>query len=91
MNFKEDFFGGAASASYHIEGAITEDGKGLNVWDMMCFTPEAIFEEQHGQRDRVLSMSQREARTAHTKKTPFELQRQNIYVKQLRSCAPRDS
>ena len=34
MGFKKDFVWGAATASYQIEGAYKEDGKGLNVWDI---------------------------------------------------------
>src|SRR5258706_11095105 len=30
-------------ASYAIEGATTEDGKGLSVWDMLCHNEGAIF------------------------------------------------
>ncbi|MCD7958421.1 MAG: beta-glucosidase [Ruminococcus sp.] len=33
MRFKKDFLWGAASASYQVEGAYLEDGKGLNIWD----------------------------------------------------------
>jgi len=36
MSFPKDFVWGAAAASYQIEGAAFEDGKGLSVWDMMC-------------------------------------------------------
>ena len=34
MGFKKDFAWGVASASYQIEGAWNEDGKGPSVWDM---------------------------------------------------------
>ena len=34
--FPKNFVWGAATASYQIEGAAFEDGKGLSVWDMMC-------------------------------------------------------
>ena len=34
MLFKEDFAWGVATASYQIEGAYTEDGRGLSVWDV---------------------------------------------------------
>ncbi|MFW6022164.1 MAG: GH1 family beta-glucosidase [Halanaerobiaceae bacterium] len=34
MSFPENFTWGAAAASYQIEGAAFEDGKGLSVWDM---------------------------------------------------------
>ena len=36
MSFSDDFVWGAAAASYQIEGAAFEDGRGLSVWDMMC-------------------------------------------------------
>ncbi len=34
MGFSKDFIWGAAAASYQIEGAYVEDGKGLNIWDV---------------------------------------------------------
>ena len=34
--FPKNFVWGTATASYQIEGAAFEDGKGLSVWDMMC-------------------------------------------------------
>jgi len=36
MSFKKDFMWGTASASYQVEGAYNEDGKGLNIWDYYC-------------------------------------------------------
>lgn len=33
MGFSKDFLWGVATASYQIEGAYKEDGKGLNIWD----------------------------------------------------------
>ncbi len=36
MSFDKDFIWGAASASYQVEGAAFEDGRGLSVWNMMC-------------------------------------------------------
>ena len=36
MAFRDDFVWGGASASYQIEGAAYEDGKGPSVWDMFC-------------------------------------------------------
>ena len=36
MSFPDKFAWGAAAASYQIEGAAWDDGKGLSVWDMMC-------------------------------------------------------
>ena len=34
MAFKDDFLWGAAAASYQIEGAWDQDGKGPNIWDI---------------------------------------------------------
>lgn len=31
--FRDDFYWGAATASYQVEGAYNEDGKGFSVWD----------------------------------------------------------
>jgi beta-glucosidase len=48
MSFPKDFVWGAAAASYQIEGAAYEDGKGLSVWDMMCHQPGKIWEDNTG-------------------------------------------
>ncbi len=48
MAFPKDFIWGAAAASYQIEGAAFEDGKGLSVWDMMCRQPGRIWEGDTG-------------------------------------------
>jgi beta-glucosidase len=37
--FPQDFKWGAATASYQIEGAAHEDGKGLSIWDTFSHTP----------------------------------------------------
>ncbi len=42
MAFPKDFVWGAAAASYQVEGAACEDGKGLSVWDIFCRKPQAI-------------------------------------------------
>ena len=39
MGFSKDFVWGAATASYQVEGAAYEDGKGLNIWDVFCKEP----------------------------------------------------
>ena len=48
MGFKKDFVWGAATASYQIEGAAYEDGKGLNIWDTFCREDGKIFKGQNG-------------------------------------------
>jgi beta-glucosidase len=42
LQFPADFRWGAATASYQIEGAATEDGKGPSIWDTFCRVPGAI-------------------------------------------------
>lgn len=48
MSFPKSFIWGAASASYQIEGAAYEDGKGLSVWDTFCRKPGAVFQGHTG-------------------------------------------
>ncbi|HEV8461623.1 MAG TPA: GH1 family beta-glucosidase [Gaiellaceae bacterium] len=40
--FPDDFVWGAATASYQIEGAANEDGRGESVWDRFCATPGKV-------------------------------------------------
>jgi len=47
-NFPKDFVWGVAAASYQVEGAWNEDGKGPSVWDMFCRTPGAVWQGQSG-------------------------------------------
>ena len=48
MTFSKTFVWGAAAASYQIEGAAREDGKGLSVWDMFCQKALTIWNNQSG-------------------------------------------
>ena len=48
FRFPEGFRWGAAAASYQIEGAANEDGKGPSVWDMFCRKPGAVWEGHNG-------------------------------------------
>lgn len=48
MKFPEGFVWGAATASYQVEGAVHEDGRGLSVWDMMCRQPGRIKDGHTG-------------------------------------------
>ena len=43
MTFPKDFVWAAASASFQIEGAANEDGKGLSVWDAFCKQPGKVY------------------------------------------------
>ena len=48
MSFPKDFMWGAAAASYQIEGAARQEGRGLSVWDMMCRQPGKIWSNDTG-------------------------------------------
>lgn len=48
MGFRDDFFWGGSSASYQIEGAAFEDGKGASVWDMFTRQEGRIADGQIG-------------------------------------------
>ncbi|MFA6075505.1 MAG: glycoside hydrolase family 1 protein [Negativicutes bacterium] len=48
MRFPKDFLFGAASASYQVEGAWNEDGKGLTNWDVFSKIPGKTFENTNG-------------------------------------------
>ena len=42
VDFPADFVWGAASASYQVEGAVDEDGRGESVWDRFSATPGKV-------------------------------------------------
>lgn len=48
MNFPKNFIWGAATASYQIEGATAEDGKGVSVWDTFSHTPGKVANGETG-------------------------------------------
>jgi len=48
MGFPKGFAWGAATASYQIEGATREDGRGMSIWDTFCQRPGAVWENQTG-------------------------------------------
>jgi len=41
--FPDEFVWGVATAAYQIEGAVTADGRGPSVWDMLCRKEGAIW------------------------------------------------
>ena len=41
-NFPNDFLWGAATSSYQIEGAATEDGRGVSIWDTFSKSPGKV-------------------------------------------------
>jgi beta-glucosidase len=49
-SFPQDFVWGAATASYQIEGAAHEDGRGESVWDRFCATPGKVRNGDSGER-----------------------------------------
>ena len=65
--FPKDFWWGAATAAYQIEGAWNEDGKGESIWDRFSHTPGKIVngdtgdvacDHYHRWRDDVALMQQ---------------------------------
>ncbi len=43
-----DFRFGVATASYQIEGAVAEDGRGPSIWDTFCAEPGRIKDGDTG-------------------------------------------
>ena len=48
MPFPPDFAWGTATASYQIEGAVDEDGRGQSIWDTFSHTPGAVADGDTG-------------------------------------------
>jgi beta-glucosidase len=46
--FPARFLFGAATASYQIEGAVAEDGRGKSIWDTFSHTPGKVKNGDHG-------------------------------------------
>lgn len=47
---KKDFIFGAATASYQVEGAAFEDGRGRSIWDEFCRQPGCVYMNHNGDR-----------------------------------------
>ena len=47
-HFPDGFVWGAATASFQIEGATTEDGRSPSIWDTLCARPGAILDGSDG-------------------------------------------
>ena len=47
-DFPEDFVWGSATASYQVEGAAFEDGKGASIWNEFEKIPGAIRDDANG-------------------------------------------
>jgi beta-glucosidase len=48
FHFPRNFLWGVATAAYQIEGAVSEDGRGLSIWDTFSHTPGKIFANHTG-------------------------------------------
>ena len=48
ISFPKDFIWGTATASYQIEGAWNEDGKGESIWDAFAHRPGHIRRDENG-------------------------------------------
>lgn len=46
--FPADFTWGTATASYQVEGAVAEDGRGTSIWDTFAHTPGRIADGEVG-------------------------------------------
>src|SRR3712207_9497826 len=66
ITFPDGFVWGAATASYQIEGAANEDGRGPSIWDTFSRTPGTVYaghtgdvacDHYHHYRDDVAMMA----------------------------------
>src|SRR5712692_969884 len=48
LQFPAQFLWGTATASYQIEGAAREDGRGESIWDRFCATPGNVKNNENG-------------------------------------------
>ena len=48
LAFPDDFLFGSATASYQIEGAVAEDGRGPSIWDTFSHTQGKVWNDDTG-------------------------------------------
>lgn len=48
LEFPKDFLWGSATASYQVEGAANEDGRGKSIWDTFSHTPGKVLNNDNG-------------------------------------------
>src|SRR5512139_4260608 len=48
LKFPSNFLWGTATASYQVEGAWNEDGKGESIWDRFCRAPGHVERGESG-------------------------------------------
>jgi beta-glucosidase len=48
FTFPNDFIFGAATASYQTEGAVSEDDRGVSIWDTFCSQPGKVYRGDDG-------------------------------------------
>lgn len=48
LEFPKDFLWGTATASYQVEGAVNEDGRGKSIWDTFSHTPGKVLNNDNG-------------------------------------------
>lgn len=48
LTFPPGFLWGSATASYQVEGASTEDGRGASIWDVFAATPGKVYQGHDG-------------------------------------------
>ena len=48
LDFPKDFIWGTATASYQVEGATHEDGRGESIWDTFARKPGAVYAGENG-------------------------------------------
>ena len=46
--FPPNFIWGTATASYQVEGAVNEDGRGPSIWDTFSHTPGKVNSNSNG-------------------------------------------